>query len=158
MAALLIGYGNPLRQDDGLGWQVAARLEAVPSGLQVIACHQLTPELAEPISRADRVVFVDARRGQTAGRVASHPVAPDMAASAFSHHLAPGVLLALALALYGSCPPAWVVTVAGATFGHGPDLSPAVAAAVPAVVRHVRALLRGYLSGPESAAAPRGPR
>jgi Ni,Fe-hydrogenase maturation factor len=29
MATLLIGYGNPLRQDDGLGWELARQVEAL---------------------------------------------------------------------------------------------------------------------------------
>jgi hydrogenase maturation protease len=149
MVALVVGYGNPLRQDDGLGWHVAEQLGAVPdAGRQVIVCHQLTPELAEPISRADRVVFVDARRGRVAGRVACRVVASAVTGAALSHHLMPGALLALAHALYGACPPAWVVTVDGAMFGHGPDLSPAVAAAIPTVLRHVDARL--HASGPRT--------
>ena len=59
--ALIIGYGNPLRGDDGLGWRAAEQLaEIIPqSEAEVIACHQLTPELAEPISRARLVIFID---------------------------------------------------------------------------------------------------
>lgn len=142
MVALVIGYGNPLRQDDSLGWHVAERLiaEGLPA-VDVLTCHQLTPELAERISRTECVVFVDARAGPAAGRMACRAVAPHAAGSAFSHHVAPGALLMLARALYGACPPAWVVTVDGAWFGHGPDLSPAVAAAVPAVVQRVNRLI-----------------
>jgi hydrogenase maturation protease len=149
MATLVIGYGNPLRQDDGLGWHVAERLGSAPSpGVEVIACHQLTPELAEPISRARRVVFVDALRGRTAGRIRCRAVAPEASAAAFSHHVAPGALLALARALYGGCPPAWVVTVEGVAFDHGANVSPAVAAAVEVAVARIRELVRDPLDRP----------
>ena len=67
---LIIGYGNPLRGDDGVGWRVAeAAGTALPEGAAtVLAVHQLTPELSAPISRAGRVVFVDAAaEGEDAG-------------------------------------------------------------------------------------------
>src|SRR5271166_6728975 len=58
---LIIGYGNPLRGDDGLGWQVASELaKCVDALISVLAVQQLTPELAEPVSDADLVIFVDA--------------------------------------------------------------------------------------------------
>ena len=54
--------GNPLRGDDGVGWRVAeAVAAALPDAVaDVLTVHQLTPELAEPISRAERVIFIDA--------------------------------------------------------------------------------------------------
>src|SRR5215472_4005839 len=59
---LIIGYGNPLRADDGVGWRMACRLGELvrDEPFEVLAVHQLTPELAEPISRAELVIFVDA--------------------------------------------------------------------------------------------------
>ena len=61
---LVIGYGNRLRGDDGVGWEVASRLAAaVPSeAAHILTVHQLTPELAEPVSEADLVIFIDASR------------------------------------------------------------------------------------------------
>jgi hydrogenase maturation protease len=59
---LIIGYGNPLRSDDGVGWQAAELLTDDPrlADAQILACHQLTPELAEDVSRAGFVVLIDA--------------------------------------------------------------------------------------------------
>src|SRR5580704_15594719 len=49
---LVIGYGNPLRSDDALGWHASRLLAQALAGqeVDVITCHQLTPELAEPLS------------------------------------------------------------------------------------------------------------
>nr|MDQ2730551.1 hydrogenase maturation protease [Armatimonadota bacterium] len=60
--ALVIGYGNPLRRDDGLGPMAAQRLAALadPLRVQVLTPYQLSPELAEPISQARFVLFIDA--------------------------------------------------------------------------------------------------
>ena len=51
---LVIGFGNALRSDDGAGFKAAVLLEAELSSptVSVIATHQLTPELAEPVARA----------------------------------------------------------------------------------------------------------
>jgi hydrogenase maturation protease len=151
VAALLIGYGNPLRQDDGLGWEVARQVEAQfePEQVEVLSCHQLTPELAETISRAEVVVFVDARAGAeaAAGRVDCQSlVAESDAAPAFSHHVSPVLLLGLAHALYGADPAAWLLSVDGESFGYGSELSPKVRAVLPEVLARVRVLVEGALA------------
>ena len=58
-ASLVIGIGNPLRGDDGIGWRLAARLPAQP-GLAVRCRQQLTPELAADLAAVQRVLFLDA--------------------------------------------------------------------------------------------------
>jgi hydrogenase maturation protease len=152
-ARLVIGYGNPLRADDGLGRVVARRLRCDLDGdaqfadVVVLAEHQLTPELAEPISRARLVIFVDAREGGHPGHVDWHEVAPAGDGSlAFSHDVDPPSLIQMARVLYGTCPTAMVVSVVGERFGYGTALSPVVQAAVPGVVRRVRDLLADGLA------------
>jgi hydrogenase maturation protease len=147
-ARLVIGYGNPLRADDGLGWVVAQRLRTDLAGdlslgdVVVVAEHQLTPELAEPISRARFVIFVDAREGEHPGPVDCRVVVPAGDGSlAFSHNVDPPSLLQMARLLYGACPTAVVVSVDGEDFGYGTTLSTVVQAAVPEVVQCVRNVL-----------------
>src|SRR5579863_2441204 len=62
---LIIGIGNPLRGDDGLGWRAVESLRQIASlqEVETVTCHQLTPEMAESVSRAERVVFIDAYVG-----------------------------------------------------------------------------------------------
>ena len=146
---LVIGYGNPLRADDGLGWQAALQLaeEIASDEVQVIAAHQLTPELAEPVSRASLVMFVDAREGPEPGRVRCDTLAPaGEAGLSFSHDVDPPAILALARWLYGSQPPALMISVDGDDFGYGAELSPVVQAALPTVLRTVTTLLRDEMS------------
>jgi Ni,Fe-hydrogenase maturation factor len=59
---LVIGYGNTLRRDDGVGVRVAEAVAADPrfAHVRVLAVHQLTPELALDIGSASLVIFVDA--------------------------------------------------------------------------------------------------
>jgi hydrogenase maturation protease len=139
--ALVVGYGNSLRGDDGVGWHAAARLAADPrlAGAEVLARHQLTPELAEDVSRAEVVVLVDARDdGSVPGSISVQPVAPRRpAGTAWSHHLDPAVLAGLADVLYGMVPPMFLVSVAAASFAGDDRLSPALEQALPGVVEAV---------------------
>ena len=60
---LVIGYGNTLRSDDGVGPRVAMAVASREwPGFNAIAVQQLTPELAEPLAAAELAIFVDARR------------------------------------------------------------------------------------------------
>jgi len=132
---LIVGIGNPLREDDGAGFAVASRL-----GPPALAVVQLTPELAEPIGRASRVVFVDAHRGTPPGEVHWEPIGPAApGVLAFSHRVTPADLLAAATLLGGRTPAAWLVAIGGARFGWGEALSPAVEAAVAGLVERLRA-------------------
>src|SRR5690349_3202000 len=79
--ALVIGYGNPLRGDDSLGYAVADQLLSEPrprgpDGLWIIRSQQLTPEMAEPLSRSDVAIFVDAAADLPAGQLRSQIVQP----------------------------------------------------------------------------------
>ncbi len=67
MQLLVYGYGNPGRQDDGLGIELARKLEewAAESGLDNVEFennYQLNIEDAEAISSKDLVIFADASK------------------------------------------------------------------------------------------------
>ena len=144
---LLIGYGNPLRQDDGLGWRIAMAIEALDlPGLQVLAAQQLTLELAAPIALAEAVVFVDATYGiaTLALKPLHHnPQAPDPGPQTWSHQLTPQALLMLAGELYGHQPAALQLLVPAQWDGHGEGFSPCAAAALPTAM----ALLVAWAGG-----------
>jgi hydrogenase maturation protease len=160
VVALVIGCGNPLRADDGLGWRVIETLAETLADEQaeLLACQQLTPELAERVSQHDPIIFVDARAGRRPGRVTCRTVEPAGLELAFSHQVEPGLLLAWSGALYGARPAVYLLTVDGADFGFGQRLSPAVERALPAVLRRIRVLLAAPRERAEKAAgAPREP-
>lgn len=141
--ALIIGYGNELRGDDGLGPYAAEWLAAgiLPPDRR-IACRELTPELAVPISAASLVIFVDANSVSGPGEIACAPVAPPPPGGAtFSHAFTPALLLALARDLYGASPLAWLLSVGVATLDFTEGLSPAVQAALPALRERLRAIV-----------------
>jgi hydrogenase maturation protease len=144
--ALVVGFGNPLRGDDGLGQIAAAMLAAAPpDGAEVRACHQLTPELAERLAGVDLAVFIDAAAGAVAGSIAVEPVEPAAARIGLDHHVDAGMLLTLAERLYGRAPAAFLVRVGAASFTLGAELSEPVRAALPAVLATVARLVRARL-------------
>jgi hydrogenase maturation protease len=128
---LVIGYGNTLRGDDGVGPRVAAAVAewGLPHA-RALAVPQLTPELAEPLSAAGRAIFVDARVAQEGEGVSVRPVEMVPHRAVLGHCGDPAGLLALAQALYGHSPPGWWLTVPGANFALGETLSPGAAGGV----------------------------
>jgi hydrogenase maturation protease len=139
---LIIAYGNPLRCDDGLSWRVAEALSQpdLPSDIAVITSYQLTPELAQAISQASTVLFLDASRTGVPGDVLSVPLHPQPGSSAFSHDFSPQSLLAIARELYGRSAEAFLISVSGECFDHGDTLSPTVIESLPRVIHQVREL------------------
>jgi hydrogenase maturation protease len=141
---LVIGYGNVLRSDDGVGWHVADRLADDPRvlGSTLLHVHQLTPELALDVSRASLVVLVDAQHGPDPGAfVVDRVTAVDDTATTWSHHLDPSSLVGLAVELYGSAPDVYTVGVGVASLEAGDELSPAVRSALPGIVDAVADLI-----------------
>src|SRR5205823_6351255 len=60
---VVIGYGNDLRGDDGVGQRVALSVACWRQpGVMALALHQLTPELTTWLVRATFAIFVDASR------------------------------------------------------------------------------------------------
>ncbi|MGA9529451.1 MAG: hydrogenase maturation protease [Terriglobales bacterium] len=137
---LIVGFGNPLRSDDGVGWHAAQQLsrDDAPSGVKILACQQLTPEIASFASPAEKVLFVDAAHQGVPGEIKCRRIVPATSSGEYSHELSPAALLTLAQTLYGRCPPAWLLTITGESFATGDSLSPVVSAAIPALLERVK--------------------
>lgn len=140
---LVLAVGNPLRGDDGIGWRAAQHLDALADGkaLEVITCHQLTPELAESVAAAQRVIFVDAAVDVPAGEVRSTAIQADTRPDgAFSHHLTPPALLGYTESLFKTCREAFQVSIGGASFDYSESLSEEVQAGYPEFIRTIEDL------------------
>jgi len=139
---LIVGVGNPLRSDDGLGWHVAQELSReLLENTRVIATQQLTPEISEMASHAEVVLFVDAAQSGEPGTLKCNQVVPASAYGRHSHDLSPATVLKLAEELYGRCPRGYVITVAAQSFADGDTLSPPVKAALPGLKTRIRELI-----------------
>jgi hydrogenase maturation protease len=136
---LVIGYGNPLRGDDGVGWQIADQLaKLADDSATILTVHQLTPELAEPMSGADLVVFIDACYEGQPGTWTCETIQPEPNLSqTFTHYFTPANLLSYARATFNVRPKALLISVAGQSFNFSKELSPTLAAIVPEIVASV---------------------
>jgi hydrogenase maturation protease len=155
MRVLVYGYGNPGRQDDGLGPALAAGLAArgVEDQVRIETGYQLQIEDAALVAEHDVVVFADADR--TAGApFALRRLEPRSTTAFTTHALAPETVLALARDHFGGRPRAFVLAIRGyefADFGEG--LSPGARHNLDAAVNYVdRALRDGELCGDAVAA------
>ena len=121
---LVIGYGNTLRSDDGVGQHIAQEIAARSwPGVRSIIVHQLMPELAAEIAPSSLVIFVDAIEGRAKEGVQVIDIIAAQSASAMTHHATPQGLMQLAHSLYGYCPRAMLVSVTGVNFELGEHLS-----------------------------------
>ena len=140
---LVIGYGNPVRADDGVGPYLARALEKELPGCRFLTPHQLSPELAEDVAQSDLVIFLDAEWEGTPGQVKAYELkpAPHRQTASFTHQMDPEVLLTAAEVLYGRSPRAFVVSVTGADFGFSEAFSPEVERAIPEMIREAKRLI-----------------
>ena len=141
---LIIGYGNQLRGDDGLGPGAAALLADDPRlhGAQVLALHQLTPELAADFAEAKLVILVDVNVVDEAGAVSVRRLdGTPSSRQGSSHHASPADLAALAHELWGASPAVFVVSVGAASLEMGEGLSGPVRKSLPAVVEAVVSII-----------------
>jgi hydrogenase maturation protease len=144
---LVIGYGNPLRRDDGLGQIAAHRIETLVQDrdVKVMVRHQMGIELAEDLKDADLAIFIDAHVGDRPGILKVEKIVPDDAVpGSFSHHLSPGVLLGCVQALYNKHPETVVYSIVAESFDYGEGLSPSVEATLPMLVDKVLARIAKF--------------
>lgn len=136
---LVLGYGNELRGDDGAGPFVAREVDALSlPGVRVRVSQQLAPELAEEIANAGRVLFVDAAIHSR--RVVCAEVFPAPNGNVIEHCNSPAAMLALAQAVFGHAPPAFLVTVPATNLNFSLELSAETQQHALAAVEQVRRL------------------
>ena len=148
-AVLVIGYGNPLRSDDGIGWRVAEAVRQIHTRddrVEVLTCHQLVPELAANIAEADHVIFVDATEGATGGQVQHKDLNPAQYSGSSHHQVDPTSLLQLSREVYGRCPKACLITVSAESLSFGQQLTQHVKRGIPNAVRMVEECIEPVLS------------
>lgn len=143
---LIIGYGNVLRGDDGVGIHVARELERQfheDPEIEIVACQQLTPEMAEDISGSELVIFLDAAHGDEPGTVLCRQVHAD-ALFGYTHDVTAEALVSAAEQLYGEVPKAFSITLSGFSFDMGSRLSRAAQLHLPEVVRQAREVITSH--------------
>src|SRR4051794_27438176 len=146
MNTLVLGMGNLLLSDEGVGVHVARALATreLPANVSVVEAGTAFLDVLPDIEKADRILVIDAMEGGGApGSVYRVPfdqcVHPDMLASLH------GFDLSRVLYMAGSerTPEVMVFGVEPARIAWGTELSPVVARVVPAVENAILAELAG---------------
>lgn len=114
---LLIGYGNPGRQDDGLGPAFADAVATLRlPHVTVETAWQLDVEYAVRLREHAITIFADAAQRDPAP-FTFKPVRPAASVPFSTHHLPPNALVALARTLFPQRPRAYVLGIRGYQFG-----------------------------------------
>jgi len=138
MSVLVLGLGNPLRGDDGVGPRMVEELtrRGLPEGVTALDGETGGLDLLQVLERWKRVVVIDAADvGREPGQFVRFT--PDQvwlarAADRFSlHHAGLSEVLALANALGRVLPEMVIFGVQPAEVGWGEGLSPLVEAVLP---------------------------
>jgi hydrogenase maturation protease len=154
---LILACGNTLRSDDGVGPWLAQWAEKRFRGrpdLHILSRQQWTPELAEDISRAEAVLFIDCSIESPPGLVKLASVEP-VAARPFAtgpglatHHMDAAALLELTRGLYATLPRnALLLTVGAGSTELGEQFSAEVEAALPQACRLLEETALQLLAG-----------
>jgi hydrogenase maturation protease len=148
MTTCVVALGQPFAGDDGVGLVVLDRLRgsALPSHVELHAARDATA-LIELVTRAARVIIVDALLGDTAAGTVRvlrpEQLEAGMSTAISSHGVSVGDALGLARSLSSHC--ANDIRIVGIGIDRprviGRALSPAVEAALPHAVDAVRTLL-----------------
>ena len=137
---LVIGYGNTLRGDDGVGPRVAEAIEKLNlPGVRTLLCQQLSPEYADPVSQAHTVVFVDAAV-DAPREVQLRRLAPGESSQLMAHAADPRTLLALARDVFGHAPQAWWLTIPAVKLDFSEELTREAQRGFTEAVKKIQAL------------------
>ncbi len=121
---LVLGYGNPGRQDDGLGPAAAARIDELGwPNVTAYDNYQLNIEDAMEVAEHDVVWFVDAAT-TGAEPYAVSVLAPVDKVEFTSHIMHPQTILAIAQQCYGKAPAAFLLGIRGYEFEFIEALTP----------------------------------
>jgi hydrogenase maturation protease len=176
LPVLVVGVGNDLRRDDGVGREVVeAVARALPRTVDALVTHQLLPEILEQFTDRRTVIVVDAavphrsggpvrvnrvhrggvcsEGGPVPGNVPVRGVCPDVRGSGrgSAHAMDLRGVLTLAGVAGIPCPQCWSVTVTAYDLGLGEGLSPGTRVLVERTVRLVVALAGRGWNDPQEA-------
>lgn len=144
---LVIGYGNTLRGDDGVGPRVAEAVGALRlPGVRTLICQQLSPEHAAPISLAQTVIFVDAAV-DAPQEVQLRRLEPSDTSQLMAHAADPRTMLALSRDVFGQVPQAWWLTIPAVKLEFSERLSEEAQLGCAEAVEKIRSLRFSQANG-----------
>jgi hydrogenase maturation protease len=121
----IVGIGNILRSDDGVGVLVCSELEKFKTpGVSIFSTQQLHIDLIEDFKEFDTIIVVDAGTDEKKD-VSLYPVEEGkIKAIHSSHHVDAALLYTLSQKLYPSDRQFYLCAIRGESFKFGTTLSP----------------------------------
>lgn len=145
MKILLYGYGNPGRQDDGLGnafidriqkWIETEKLE----GFELDSNYQLNIEDAEAIADKDLAVFIDASV-EAIDDFCISKVTESSKITYTSHAASPGYIVDLCKQIYQTAPPTYLLHIKGSEWAFKEGLTEKGIANLEKAIDYMKPLL-----------------
>lgn len=135
---IIIGYGNPILEDDGLGFEVVNQFNEKHSENEDVDCfhvQQLGLELLPYLELCETVVFIDASVKVPEGEISVEILTlGECMENPVSHFFDPQTLLSSLFALYQKHPKAVLITVGAKDFGIKEGLTDKIMATIPEVL------------------------
>lgn len=124
---LVYGYGNPGRQDDGLGIFLSERIDSWIKGeniqsVKVDYNYQLNIEDAMEIAGKDMVIFIDASKEEISDYCLTK-VKPSDRLEFTTHTVSPSYLLNLCEVFYNKSPDVYLLHIKGYKWGFMEDMT-----------------------------------
>lgn len=142
----IIGYGNPLRTDDGIGWVLAAELEkkfSLPD-VEVQTSIQLGPEMSSRFREFQRIIFIDAAvKGNPGDISVVNWIEGKKHEQASTHEFDIADLVRFSELYQSDLPELFLFTVSGSDFSIGDSLSAVVRDKLPNILKTLEKLVVG---------------
>ena len=145
MQILIYGYGNPGRQDDGLGIALVQRLEAWVSenqlpGVEFDNNYQLNIEDAAAIAKKDLVIFADASEEDIKDFCLSQ-VDGSSKVSFTTHAASPGYIVQLCKELFEKAPLVFLLHIKGYEWAFQEGLSERAQKNLEQAIEYIKTIL-----------------
>ncbi len=141
----VIGYGNMLRGDDGIGIVAVRQIKDFVKGLNVdtYEYHQLTIDVLPVLSVYEKIIFIDCSTDISHGEVLCHQIESDNTFTlTMTHHLTPQQILQLLEVLYNKNPSGYICKVGGRAFDFGCGISKEVKDSTPRLIEDCMRLIK----------------
>lgn len=147
MKILIYAYGNPGRQDDGLGIFLCDELqkwaaEKKQENLTFDSNYQLNAEDALLASEHEAVIFIDAAKEQDEP-FKFREIKPAKSIAFSTHSMSPESVMALCEELYGKTPGAYILTIKGYMWEVNGLITPEAAANMEKALEFMKIRLAG---------------
>lgn len=126
-STLIICIGNEIRSDDSAALYLKNEFEKFHiENVEILAVHQLTPELAEFISHYNKVIFVDASIEPIQKPILRKLCIkePKNFENTTTHFISPETLILITKTLYEKIPEAYLLSIPAVNFEFGTELNP----------------------------------